>query len=78
MIPLAVALAKNGIELALLIGSVLLVLAVELLNTGIEAAIDRISLEHHELSGHAKDAASAAVLISLVLAGVVWLCVLLG
>ena len=54
-------------------GSVLIVLIVELLNSGIEAAIDRISFEHHELSGRAKDDAGAAVLLSLALCGAVWL-----
>ena len=60
------------VERALLIGSLLLVLIVELLNTGIECAIDRISPEWHEISGHAKDVASAAVLVSLINAGVIW------
>ena len=59
-------------EKAILIGVVWLVLIVEVLNTAIEAAIDRVGLETHELSKAAKDLGSAAVLISLVLAGVVW------
>ena len=58
---------------ALLAGTVLVVLIVELLNSGIEAAIDRISFELHDLSGRAKDYASAAVFLSLVLCGAVWL-----
>jgi diacylglycerol kinase (ATP) len=75
--PLALWLGENGVEKALLLGSVLLVLIVELLNTGIEIVIDRISFERHELSGRAKDVGSAAVLLSLLLAGVVWVAVLL-
>jgi diacylglycerol kinase (ATP) len=75
--PLALWLGENGIEKALLLGSVLLVLIVELLNTGIEIVVDRISFERHELSGRAKDVGSAAVLLSLLLAGVVWAAVLL-
>jgi diacylglycerol kinase (ATP) len=72
LVPLAMWVAQNWLELALLIGSVLLVLIVELLNSGIEAAIDRISFEHHELSKRAKDMGSAAVLIALVLCALVW------
>ncbi|HUL12374.1 MAG TPA: diacylglycerol kinase [Methylococcaceae bacterium] len=75
--PLAFWLGENGVEKALLFGSMLLVLIVELLNTGIEIVVDRISFERHELSGRAKDVGSAAVLLSLVLAGAVWLLVLL-
>ncbi|MBX6317843.1 MAG: diacylglycerol kinase [Pigmentiphaga sp.] len=70
--PLALWVAGDWRELALLIGSLLLVLIVELLNSGIEAAIDRISYEQHELSKRAKDMGSAAVLIALVLCGLVW------
>lgn len=73
MIPAAFWLGRSWIEVALLAGTVLIVLIVELLNSGIEAAIDRISFEHHELSGRAKDYASAAVLLSLALCGAVWL-----
>ena len=61
------------VEVALLAGSVLLVLMVELLNTAVEAAIDRIGPEFHELSKRAKDMGSAAVFLSLVLAGGIWL-----
>ncbi len=75
--PLGLWLGKTGVEKALLLGSVLLVLIVELLNTGIEIVVDRISFEHHELSGRAKDVGSAAVLIALLLAGAVWLLILL-
>jgi diacylglycerol kinase (ATP) len=76
-VPLGLWLGQNGIEKALLVGSMLLVLIVELLNTGIEIVVDRISFERHELSGRAKDVGSAAVLMSLLLAGVVWTLVLL-
>ena len=62
--PAAIYLAKTSIELLLLIGSVILVLLVELLNSAVEAAIDRIGLEHHELSGRAKDIGSAAVAVT--------------
>jgi len=75
--PLALWLGDNSLEKALLIGSLLLVLIVELLNTGIEIVVDRISFERHELSGRAKDVGSAAVLLSLLLAGIVWIAVLL-
>lgn len=68
----------TGAEHALLIGSLLLVLIVELVNTAIEAAIDRISLERHPLSKRAKDAGSAAVLLTLVHAACVWGVILLG
>ncbi|QSA96863.1 diacylglycerol kinase [Methylococcus sp. EFPC2] len=74
--PLALWLGGSGIEKALLLGSVLLVLIVELLNTGIEVVVDRISFDRHELSGRAKDIGSAAVLTSLVLAAIVWVSVL--
>ncbi len=73
LIPAAFWLGRTWIEVVLLAGTVLIVLIVELLNSGIEAAIDRISFELHELSGRAKDYASAAVFLSLVLCGAVWL-----
>lgn len=72
LVPAGVWLGTNWVERALLVGSVLLVLIVELLNSGIEAAIDRISLEMHELSGRAKDYGSAAVLLALLLCGGIW------
>lgn len=78
LLPLGVWLGRTGIEKALLLGSVLLVLIVELLNTGIETVVDRIGLEHHELSGLAKDVGSTAVLLSFALLGVVWGFVLFG
>jgi diacylglycerol kinase (ATP) len=76
-IPLAAWLGRNGIERALLIAPVLVILIVELLNSAIEAAIDRIGLERHALSGLAKDLGSAAVMLSFLLLGVVWALVLL-
>jgi len=77
LLVVATLLQLNGVERALMMASVLLVLIVELLNSGIEAAIDRIGPEHHALSGLAKDVASAAVAISLLLVTVVWACILL-
>jgi len=72
LIPVACMLPMAGTERALLIGSVLLVLVVELLNSSVEAAIDRISLDRHSLSKRAKDLGSASVLVALVLLGTVW------
>jgi diacylglycerol kinase (ATP) len=79
-VPLLVAGAVwpvSNVERALMLASILLVLIVELLNSGIEAAIDRIGTDHHVLSGLAKDVGSAAVTMSLLLAAVVWTCILL-
>jgi diacylglycerol kinase (ATP) len=73
MLPLALWVGRGWVETALLMASVLLVLIVELLNSAIEAAIDRVSFEIHDLSKRAKDLASAAVFLSLVLCGGVWL-----
>jgi diacylglycerol kinase (ATP) len=78
LIPLGIWLGRNGIERALLLGSVLLVLVVEILNSAIEAVVDRVGLERHELSGLAKDMGSAAVFLSLVTAAITWGLVLLG
>ena len=78
LIPLALILGDTGIERALMIAAVLLVLIVELLNSAVEAAVDRISLEHHLLIKRAKDMGSAAVMIALVNLAVVWILVLLG
>ena len=72
MLPLAFWLGRGWVEIALLAGSVMLVMVVELLNTGIEAAIDRIGPEWHELSKRAKDMGSAAVLLSLLTCGGIW------
>lgn len=72
MLPAAVFLARNWVEFALLAGAVVLVMIVELLNTGIEKAIDRIGPEWHDLSKNAKDLGSAAVLLSLLLCIGIW------
>jgi diacylglycerol kinase (ATP) len=77
LVPLGLWLGGNGVERALLIGSVLMVLVVELLNSAVEAAVDRVSLEDHRLAKRAKDLGSAAVMLSLVTVAVVWLLVLL-
>jgi len=76
-VPLALWLTTDGVERALLIGSLMLALIIELLNAGIEAAVDRISLENHPLAKRAKDIGSAAVMLALVSAALVWLLVLL-
>lgn len=72
MIPLGLWLGQSGVEKALLIGVLMIVLIVELLNSGIEATVDRVGLEHHELSKRAKDIGSAAVTFSLMNVVVVW------
>ncbi len=77
LVPLALYLGDTGIERALLLGSWLVVPLVELLNSAIENAIDRIGAEQHELSGRAKDIGSAAVFLALLLCACVWLLVLL-
>ena len=76
LIPVGLWLGGDGVERALLVGSLLLVPIVELLNSAIEANVDRVGLERHELSARAKDVASAAVFLSIVFAGVTWLLVL--
>ena len=78
LVPLSFVLPVSGTGRAVMIGSVLLVLIVELVNSAIEAAVDRISLDHHHLSKRAKDIGSAAVLLALVNVALVWGCVLLG
>ncbi len=75
-VPLALWLGDSGVEKALMIGSVLLLLIVELLNSAVEAAIDRIGAERHELSGRAKDMGSAAVLLATIHVIVVWFLIL--
>lgn len=70
--PTAVWLGRNAVERALLIGSCWLVLIVELVNSAIEAIVDRVGSDHHELSGRAKDLGSAGVFMSLLLVLVVW------
>ena len=72
MLPLAVVISKSWVEMALLAGSVVLVMVVELLNTALESAIDRIGPEWHELSRRSKDMGSAAVFLSLLLCACVW------
>ena len=72
LLPLGCWLARDWVEAALLLGAVMLVMIVELLNTGIESAIDRIGPEWHELSKRAKDMGSAAVLLSLLLCLGIW------
>ena len=71
-IPLAIYLGKTGVEKAILIGSILLIMIVEILNSAIEAIVDKASPEKHELAKRAKDMGSAAVLLSLVFAATVW------
>ena len=76
LIPLAIWLGEGAVERALLIGCVLLVLIVELINSAIEATVDRISLELHPMAKRAKDIGSAAVMIALLNAVLVWALVL--
>ncbi len=78
VIPAGIWFGHDGVERLLLIAPMLLVLVVELLNSGIEAAIDRIGPERHELSGLAKDLGSAAVFVSFAILGLAWLLILLG
>ena len=72
MLPVSLWLGRSWVEVALLAGSVLIVMMVELLNTGIETAIDRIGPEWHDLSKRAKDMGSAAVLLALLLCSGIW------
>ena len=78
VVPLGLWLGATGVERALLVAPMLLILIVELLNSAIEAAVDRIGLEHNHLSGLAKDIGSAAVLLSFVLLVAIWVLVLAG
>ena len=78
LLPAGLWLGDNGIERALLVGPVFIVLIVELLNSAIEATVDRIGLERHKLSGLAKDIGSAAVFTSFALLASVWVLVLLN
>lgn len=75
--PLALWLGHDGVERALLLASLMLVLIVELLNSAVETVVNRIGTEHHELSGIAKDIGSAAVFIALVQVPVVWALILI-
>lgn len=72
MLPLGIWLGQNGVERALLVGSLILVLAFELFNSAIEAVVDRIGVEHHVLSGRAKDLGSAVVMVSLFNVAIIW------
>jgi diacylglycerol kinase (ATP) len=76
LVPLALWMGRNGFERALLVASVLFVLVVELLNSAVEATVDRISFDNHRLAKRAKDIGSAAVMVSLLTVGAVWLLVL--
>lgn len=78
LIPLTFWAGDTVLEYCLLIGSWVFVMIVEMLNSAIEATIDRISLEKHELSGRAKDIGSAAVMLSIILASGIWLAILLS
>ena len=78
LVPLALWWGETGIQRALLIGSLLLVLIVELINSAIEATVDRVSSENHPLAKRAKDLGSAAVMLALVNGALVWAFVLLG
>jgi diacylglycerol kinase (ATP) len=77
LFPLIFLFDISGLERALLLAALLLVLVVELLNSAVEAVVDRIGAELHPLSGRAKDAGSAAVFVSILLAAGVWACILL-
>ncbi|QWE08024.1 diacylglycerol kinase [Polynucleobacter ibericus] len=70
--PIAIALPINLLEKSLLISSLMMVLVIELLNSSVEAAIDRISFDHHDLSKRAKDFGSAAVMLALFVAALLW------
>ena len=74
--PVALLLSVSLVEKALMIGSLLMVLVIELLNSSVEAAIDRISFEHHDLSKRAKDFGSAAVMLALLIAFIIWFAVI--
>lgn len=75
--PIACLLPVSLLEKGILICSLILVMAIELLNSGVEAAIDRISFEHHDLSKRAKDFGSAAVMLTLLIAMILWVAICL-
>ena len=77
LIPFAFWLGRDPVEIGMLISCLLLVVIVELLNSAIEAVVDRVGDEPHQLSGRAKDLCSAAVFVALILAGVLWLSVII-
>lgn len=74
--PVAIYAGQTNVERSILIGSLLLVLIVELLNSSIEAIVDRVGHEHHELSGQAKDIGSAAVFVSLANVVIIWVIII--
>lgn len=78
LVPFALLMSVPLLTKLILIGSLLLILIVELINSAIEAVVDRVGKEHHELSGQAKDIGSAAVLLTLILAVVTWLSVIIN
>nr|WP_304571742.1 diacylglycerol kinase [Spiribacter halobius] len=78
LLPAAFWLGRDPVEVSLLVVVVMVVLITELLNTGVEAVVDRVGHEHHELAGMAKDVGSAAVMLSLLLTGFVWGAILWG
>ena len=78
VLPAGFLLGKTGVERALLIGSWLLVLVIELLNSAVETIVDRISMENHELAGRAKDIGSASVMAAIFVAMVVWVLILIS
>ncbi|MDC9728168.1 MAG: diacylglycerol kinase [Methyloprofundus sp.] len=76
-VPAAFYLTVDSVERVLLISSLVMILIVELLNSAIEAVVDRVGTEHHELSGRAKDIGSAAVMLTMIMAGITWLIILI-
>ena len=78
LLPLAFILGKTPLGIALMVAGLILGLLVEVINSAIEAIVDRVGLEHHELSGRAKDMGSLAVLMALILCGVLWIGVLMS
>ncbi len=76
LIPVGIYLGRSGVERAILVCPVLLILVIEILNSAVEAVVDRSGTERHPLAGMAKDMGSAAVMLSFVLLGTVWLLVL--
>ncbi|PKG84070.1 diacylglycerol kinase [Colwellia sp. 75C3] len=72
LLPLSLFIANSGMQLALLIGSLIILLLVEVINSAIEAVVDRIGLDHHELSGRAKDLGSAAVFLAISFSVIIW------
>ncbi|MAQ71877.1 MAG: diacylglycerol kinase [Alphaproteobacteria bacterium] len=77
-LPLSFYLGQTGVEKALLAGTFLMIMVVELLNASLEKTVDRISLERHDLSKQAKDMGSAAVFVAILVAAVTWICILFG